>query len=334
MMRALGAITALLLSAYVVYAFIQFQQSDAALPLADKSIASSPAPKGVLVSADAPATPPVATLAPPTSLKIVQWLKVDDARLDESSGVCFSKRFSGSLWTHNDSGDTARVFLIGPGGTVRAEVPLQGATNRDWEDIAYAKGWVYCADIGDNDAKYSGLTVYRFRESAVQLDKADAKRHLCPPVACEKSTLAYPDGPRDAETLLVRPDGVLMIASKGFAGSTIYATPQPFKAGASMILQPVGQFVFPTDEGWRGTLATSGDLAPDGKHVVIMTYKRLYQWTLPAGKDAWHKVWQTTPRSYLLPDLRQAEGVCYAPDGRSWWITSEKSPMPLLQVAP
>ena len=332
-MRALGAITALLLSAYTAYAIMQFQQSDVTLAAGS---ATPPAPRGALVSAvsSAPAPSAAPTLAPPTSLKTLQWLKVDDARLDESSGVCLSKRFGGSLWTHNDSGDTARVFLIEPSGTVRAEVPLQGAENRDWEDIACAKGWVYCADIGDNEAKHPSLVVYRFKESDVQLDKADGKRHLCPPVVCEKVTLTYPDGARDAETLLVRPDGVLMIASKGFAGSTIYETPQPFKNGASMTLRPIGQFVFPADDGWRGTLATSGDIAPDGKHVALITYKRLYQWTLPAGKDAWQKVWKSTPRSYRLPELPQTEAVCYAADGRSWWITSEKSPMSLVQVAP
>lgn len=266
----------------------------------------------------------------PRVLQARETRSVDDARLNESSGLVASRKFPGFLWTHNDSGDSARVFLLSPQGRVALTVNLQGANAQDWEDIALAKGSVYCGDIGDNERKRGEVQIYRFRESDVQ---RNATEHT---VTCETLTLRYPDGAHDAETLLARSDGSLIIVTKDVGGSGIYAS-QPFRAGATQTLRKIGSYAFPFDgndllKGWRGTLATGGDVSPDGRRLTVLTYTHLYEWRLPRGANAWSRVWKTAPRAYQVPKLRQSEAVCYALDG-NWWMSSEGTPMPLLQLA-
>lgn len=61
----------------------------------------------------------------------------------EASGAVASQRFSGLGWFIRDSGNPASLYafrLDGKGPPKVREVPVTGATNRDWEDLAYAIG--------------------------------------------------------------------------------------------------------------------------------------------------------------------------------------------------
>ena len=55
----------------------------------------------------------------------------------EESGLCASRRHTDILYTHNDSGDSARFFAIDANtGRLNATLTVTGATSHDWEDIA------------------------------------------------------------------------------------------------------------------------------------------------------------------------------------------------------
>ena len=47
--------------------------------------------------------------------------------ITEASGLVASRAHAGVFWTHNDSGDAARLFAIGPGGSNEGEISLQDA---------------------------------------------------------------------------------------------------------------------------------------------------------------------------------------------------------------
>ena len=80
------------------------------------------------------------------------------APITEASGLAVSRDNAGVVWTHNDSGGAASLYALGRHGELRATLPLSGAVNVDWEDMAIGPGpagapdWLYAADIGDNDA--------------------------------------------------------------------------------------------------------------------------------------------------------------------------------------
>ena len=72
--------------------------------------------------------------------------RVNDRRIKEASGLVASRKNKGVLWTHNDSGDRARVFAISTeDGHVLHELSVRGAGARDWEDLALSPSGKLCA---------------------------------------------------------------------------------------------------------------------------------------------------------------------------------------------
>jgi len=259
-----------------------------------------------------------------------------DKRIDESSGLAASRRYPGYLWTHNDSGDTARLFLLSPTGATVATVNLENANAFDWEDMAIGgegeNSWVYAGDIGDNFRWRSSLTVYRFREPEIDLTKTDQTVNL----RAEKMTLEYTGQQSDAETLIALPDSRLIIVTKVASGSRIWQTPKAFEDGAKQTMQHIGEYSFKGDKT-LARLATGGDLSSDGRRLAVITYTNLYEWIVPlneGGAPDWATLWKTTPQISPLPELKQIESVCYSADGEKVFVSSEGTPMPLYAMEP
>src|SRR5690606_37719118 len=62
--------------------------------------------------------------------------ELDNDAIDEASGLVASHRYPGFLYAHNDSGGDPAVFMIDTLGHYHATIQLEGAENKDWEDIA------------------------------------------------------------------------------------------------------------------------------------------------------------------------------------------------------
>lgn len=264
-----------------------------------------------------------------------------DPRIDESSGLVSASR-SDVLFTHNDSGDSARFFAVGPDGATRTVYTLPGVQARDWEDIArgpdeQGRSSLWLGDIGDNDGRRDlGVLVHRVREPVPGSDKA---------VTTEAPTsfrLRYEDGPRDAETLLVHPrTGRLLIVSKAFTGPpVVYAAPAVLDPGGPNQLTRVGEVDLvptgtpggPTGLGGLGQiLVTAGDIAPDGTRVALRTYTDLYEWTVQGDDVA--GAFAGKPIVTPLPATRQGEGLAYSADGRSLLTSSEGVGTPVHRLA-
>nr|HPH82842.1 T9SS C-terminal target domain-containing protein [Flavobacteriales bacterium] len=54
--------------------------------------------------------------------------------LNEASGIELSP--DGTFWTHNDSGNEAKIYQIDDQCNVIRTVNLLGVSNNDWEDLA------------------------------------------------------------------------------------------------------------------------------------------------------------------------------------------------------
>lgn len=276
----------------------------------------------------APATPP-----PYTARKICE---LSDQRIDESSGLAASRLYPGAFWTHNDSGDSARAFLINSTGQTLSEIVVQGAQALDWEDMSVAgtaeNAWVYIGDIGDNAEKRANIPIYRFREPRFDIKNPPAQQT----VVCETMTLTYPDKPHNAETLIAAPNGQLLIVTKSLDETFVYQTPKPFTAGSTQQLENLGELTMP--EGFRQSLTTAGDLSPDGEKLVVMTYAQAHEWQLKGWtKDdapGWKDIIKTKPRIWDLPKSKQMEAVCYGLDSQKIYSTSEQLPTPIFEYTP
>lgn len=193
--------------------------------------------------------------------------RVADPELTELSGLV---SLASGLWAHNDSGDEARVFRLDEAGATQAVVHLEGIDAFDWEDLSGAgpsAGELFVGDIGDNEGIRNEVTVLRF---AVP-DPAPVGEVTIPADEIQTITLRYPDGPRDAETLLVDPvTRDIVIVDKNFGGaSEVYQAIEADWADGGAELERIG-IVEVGDTPLDAT--TAGDVGADGQVVALRTY--------------------------------------------------------------
>ncbi|TVQ10122.1 MAG: hypothetical protein EA364_12860 [Balneolaceae bacterium] len=133
----------------------------------------------------------------------------ENSAIDEASGLAVSRAYPGHVWTHNDSGDFNRIFLIGPDAEDAGTFCIEPSGNRNWEDMAIGPGpavginYLYIADIGDNGSQYDVNRIFRFPEPS--LADRDASGGMISIVGAEMIQFRYPDGMKDAETLMIDP---------------------------------------------------------------------------------------------------------------------------------
>ncbi len=247
---------------------------------------------------------------------------ISNPQITELSGLAASRRYPGLLYAHNDSGDTARVFLLNKSGETVATIQVKGAYARDWEDIAVVGNQVYIGDIGDNLGNRDAVQIYRFAEPQIDPQKLGQSLE----VTSQVSAFRYPGAPRDAETLLVAPNGKIEILSKEKSGSSLFGG--DFKPGKTSTLMPISARISFGNGASFTRLATAGDFSPDGRKLVALTYTQIYEWQLPAPFDT-SKLAQLKPTIRAVPGFRQWESVCYSADGTQIFISSEGENAPL-----
>jgi hypothetical protein len=223
------------------------------------------------------------------------------------------------LWTHNDSGDRARVLAVTAGGRLLADVAVTGARSVDWEDIALgpAPGGgaaLYIADIGDNAGRRGEVVVYR-----VPVPRLGGRPpHATAPAA--RLALRYPDGAHDAEALLVDPArGALVVVTKSFGGDAgVYAAGRPAAAGTTVLRRSGRLSLGP------GEAVTGSSVAADGRTIVLRTYDRALVWTR-RGREPLATALRRRPcavRADLLAE-GQGEAIALTGDGRAFYTVPE-----------
>ena len=250
---------------------------------------------------------------------------ITDPALTEISGIHVGVRNPGIWWVHNDSGDTARVFALDATGAVRGTYSLTGATAVDWEDIAVVagpsagSGSIYAADIGDNALARTEIQLYRVAEPAVPATGPAVTEALS---GVETLHLTYPDGPHDAETLMVDPDtGDVIVITKLLFGGTVgvYRAAGPLADGSTTELTKVADLAYPSG---LANAVTGGDVAADGSAVVIRTYGAVRVYNRPKGGTLWH-AFDAAPCNAPLPSELQGEAVTFNPGATSIATVSE-----------
>jgi hypothetical protein len=244
--------------------------------------------------------------------------------LDESSGLVASQSYPGIFWTMND-GSGPYLYAFDRSGKKRARVRVRNATAYDWEDLALARGsdgrWsIYIGDIGDNGRKRKSLVVYRIEEptlGATSSGPADVFR------------FRYPDGPHDAEALLVHPrsgDLYIVTKAKGLDPQTrVYKAASPLSTSRTTVLSHVADIPLPSGSilSMLAGRVTGGSISPDGKRVIICDYERGWEAIVPGTKfDA---VWTSEWIPLDLGSRSQGEAVAYRHDGKAVLATSEGS---------
>lgn len=235
-----------------------------------------------------------------------------DPRLVESSGLVASPRHRGLLWTVADSDNPAEVYGVRDGRVV-AVARLAGVANVDWEALAPGPDdtlWV--GDLGDNDRRRSTIALHVIPEPP-----ASGERTVRP----RTYDLRYPDGPHDAEALLVDPrDGTVLVVTKALVGAGVYRAPR-LRAGRVATLRRIAS---------ASPVVTDGGYAPDGRRLALRTYFGAEVYRSPTGEG--------TP--VALPPQPRGESLAWTPDGGALLVGSEgarsavwRVPLPAALVA-
>lgn len=224
--------------------------------------------------------------------------------LHEASGVAASREFSGRLYHINDSGDTGRFFITTMEGNETRPINVAGFDPIDVEAISLGPcpgggSCLFLGDIGDNNRNRKSIEIVVVDEIQNFPQTVKARRRM---------TLRYPDGPHDAESLAVHPDGTIYILVKERPARLFKADPQL----ATQTLTPVTTL----DPGGKPTDMAFSD---DGTRLLVLTYVDAVEYT----SDFQHQ------QKITLNFLQQQEGVTYLPGSRSFIYTTEQL-MPVL----
>lgn len=241
--------------------------------------------------------------------------RIEENFIDETSGMAVSRRFPELIYVHNDSDGAPEIYVLDTLGKYQGKIRLEGVVNRDWEDLAMGPGpnegesYLYIGDIGDNFSKYEELIIYRIPEPR----EVSAEWTVVP----EKIMLRYPDGAKDAETLLVDPiSGDLFVLTKRDALNTLYkASATDLNDGDTLVLEKVMELPI--------MLSVGGDISEDGLQVAIKNYWVVYYWER-APEMSLEECLMQKPRLLPYDPEPQGEALAFSPDGKSYFTLSEK----------
>jgi hypothetical protein len=257
---------------------------------------------------------------------------IDSTEIGELSGLAASREHPGVLWAHNDSGDTARIFALGEDGAGLGTYTLPGVDATDWEDIAVGPGAapgasaIFIGDIGDNLlARNDGVLVHRVTEPADRPDGTD--RTLAEP---DTLVLQYPNGPADAEALIVDPlSGDLVIVTKDLLGNSraLTAAAADLVAGTPLTLTDAGAVTIDPSLGGSlvglpSTMITAADVTPDGRWVLVRTYQAVLAFERPDGEPL-VAAFESTPCTVPSATEPQGEAIAVTSDGSAYLTASE-----------
>jgi len=259
--------------------------------------------------------------------------------VSEMSGLVASRRFPGVFWTHNDSGDAARLFAIDSRGMVlmppflagsyriggldptdkRPSWPglrVDGATNYDWEDIATDGEHLYVADMGNNGNACRDLGVYQLVEpNPLAVESAHILRRIPVAYPDQKGFPDPADWTFDCEAMFVH-KGRLHFLTKHRApgkigipqnGTKLYRL-EGERTDRLNVLRKLD--ALPDLGGW----ITAADVSPDGRTLAVLCHAPVASvWLFDLAK-AGDRLLSGPAKRFLLRGAGQCEAVCFDGD--------------------
>ena len=266
---------------------------------------------------------------------------ITDGDLDEVSGLAASHAHDDVLWAIEDSGNPARLYAISRRGRVLARYKVEGAKNKDWEDLASfdlgGRHYLLVADTGDNGGKRRDFVLHVFEEPKV-LRNGSLK-----PAWSIRARWA--DGPRDCEAVAVdAATGKVLLISKKRKPPELFALPLADPRGEWREARRIGRLagVPEADKDLQRSdpklaklspLVTAADISPDGRTLAVLTYGSVLFYRREPDRD-WAAAVAQPPEAHDVPLIPQAEALAWSKGGGGLYASGEFRPAPIFYLSP
>lgn len=243
--------------------------------------------------------------------------ELTERKLQEVSGLAASAYNKDFLWTHNDSGNPAEIYLVDEQLQIRLTCKLQGVKNRDWEEIAIGPGpdkntsYLYVADIGDNNSRHNLKYIYRFEEPLLS---ASQNAEV---IVRDFDTIVFrlEDGSKDTEAIIIHPKTKnLYVLSKRERPVYLYELKFPFSLKDTLTAEKVLSIPL--------TQIVSAAISRDGNEILMKNYDNIYYWQTQ-GKPL-TEVLEKEPHLLKYTEEPQGEAIAFNIGGTGFYTLSEK----------
>ncbi len=245
-----------------------------------------------------------------------------DTPLDEASDLATSRKNPNVLWVHEDDWDSF-VYGININGTVLGKYQV-GIGGYDVEDIAIGPGpetgvnYLYVGHIGDNNANRSTIYIRRVPEPDVNENQLYTEVNL---TGVDTIPLQYPDGAKDAETVMVDTNGDIYIVSKRLSSNKIYRAAYPQSITETTTLELIATLPEKPEFKW----ITAGDISANGEWIIVrndQSNDSASIWYRAPGTDL-KQAFGTKHSIVDINDEPQGEAICYDSESSGFYTVSE-----------
>ena len=256
--------------------------------------------------------------------------EIENDDIQEASGIVASLTNDNVIWTHNDSGDSNRIFAMDTQGKHIGEYFLNDSQNRDWEDIAIGPGpeeglhYLYVGDIGDNFSENDIKHIYRVIEpqlnsssnfNSIQLD------------GIESISFQYEDGNRDAETLIIDPltKDIIIISKREATDVHIYSIPFPQDTDTILTANLImTKDFYPNDNFATSQWIVGGDISHDGKEILVKSYTDIFYFSRTSNQSFYDALNNEEIKFPYITEP-QGEAICWDANISGYYTLSEEA---------
>ena len=237
--------------------------------------------------------------------------------LAESSGIII---YDSLIWTFNDSGGKPVIYgLLPESGKIVRTVEIMNGTNKDWEDIAQNKKYIFIGDFGNNDGSRKDLKIYLIPKESINKNPSQSINAGILDYKYEDQadfTPALYANPFDCEAMIATDDSVYVFTKDWLNLKTsIYSLPA---IEGKVMAKHIKDF---DSDG----LITGADLNPENGRLILCGYNLFYPIIILIDNPFSMNVLKTIELEEISG--AQVEGITSYGNNK-YFFTNEKSSIP------